>query len=72
MDTGYRNFVRPNMNTSPLVKGITKWTGLDKTMENYRNKKRRIMDKYNEEQRQQMGGIMRDLIEKQNEMKKLI
>jgi hypothetical protein len=70
--TGYRNFVQPNMSISPLVKGITKWMGFDKTMENYRNKKKRIMDKYNEEERKQMGGIMIDLIEKQNEMKKLI
>ena len=72
VDTGYRNFVRPNMDDSPLVDGITKWTGFDKTMRNYRNKKKRIMDRYNEEERKQMGGIMRDLIEKQNEMKKLI
>jgi hypothetical protein len=30
------------------------------------------MDKYNEEEMKQMGGIMRDLINKQNELKEKI
>jgi hypothetical protein len=72
MDTGYRNFIKPNMDTSPLVDGITKWIGLDDTMNNYKKKQKRIMDRYNEEERKQMGAVTRGLIEKQNEMKKLI
>jgi hypothetical protein len=72
MNTGYSNFVEPNMREGGLIKGLTKFVGLDKTMNNYRNKRRNIMSKYNEEAKKQMGGIMRDLIEKQNEMKKLI
>jgi hypothetical protein len=41
-------------------------------MNNFNSKRKKIMDKYNEEEMKQMGGIMRDLINKQNELKEKI
>jgi hypothetical protein len=72
VDTGYRNFVQPNIATDPLTKGIVEYTGLDNTMDNFRNKRKRIMDKYNEEEMKQMGAVTRKMIDKQNEIKEKI
>jgi hypothetical protein len=68
----YKRVIQPNMSSSPLVKGIVKFTGFDNTMNNFNSKRKKIMDKYNEEEMKQMGGIMRDLINKQNELKEKI
>ena len=71
-DTGYKKFIKPNISDTPLVKGIVNFTGLDKTMDNFNRKRKRLLDKYNEEQMKVMGKVTRDLIDKQNEIKEKI
>jgi uncharacterized protein YdaL len=68
----YKRVIKPNMGESPLVKSIVNFTGFNNTMDNFKNKRKKIMDKYNDEEIKQMGGIMRNLINKQNELKEKI
>jgi hypothetical protein len=68
----YKNFIKPNISDTPLLKGFVNFTGLDKTMDSFNRKRKRVLDKYNEEKMKVMGKVTRDLIDKQNEIKEKI